>query len=110
MVEEAGDSGAQRVERGAAHRVDVLQAVDRAIPRRARVAGVGPALVIRDERLGLRVIDREALLHGVLAVVVALHERLAGLVVEARPAWRVEPHVIGCLLYTSDAADERSSV
>src|SRR5687767_5076773 len=51
-------------------------------------------LIVRDERAGLTAIDLEALAHRVLAVVVALHERLAGHIVPAGALGRVEFLVI----------------
>src|SRR6185437_9858948 len=50
-------------------------AVDAMVVRRARVARGGPRAVVLDERLGLAMIDREAIAHRRFLVVLALAER-----------------------------------
>src|SRR5689334_4174247 len=63
--------------------LDRAEARDFAILRRARLAARGPAPVVVDERARLRAIHLKPLLHRVLAIVVALDQRLAGHVVLA---------------------------
>src|SRR5689334_22234716 len=60
------------------------QARDLAIARRARRAACRPAPVVVDERARLRAIHLEALSHRLLAIIVALDERLAGRIILAR--------------------------
>ena len=67
----------ERFEHAARDRVDRAEARDRAVLRSVGGAGGGKALIEPDERLGLVVIDLEALEDDLLAVVVALHEVLA---------------------------------
>src|SRR2546421_6430727 len=67
-------------ERSQSARADLLDAAaagDAAVLRRARIARGRPALVVVDERAGLRAIDLEALSHRVRAIVIALDQRRA---------------------------------
>src|SRR5512145_3374780 len=62
--------------------------------------------IVRNERTRLLAIDLEALAHGVLAVVVALHERLAGQIVPAGAfRWIVflVVHAPGCRMHAPAA-------
>src|SRR5207248_2142513 len=84
-------------ERGEDAPLDLLDralARDPAKARRAGLAARGPATVVVDERARLRAIHIEALLHRLLAVVVALDQRLAGHVVLARDLRRIERQVV----------------
>src|SRR5690606_34655756 len=80
------------------------RARDPVIGRRGRVAAFRPSGVVLDEGAGLLVIDRQALANGFLAVVLALDERLAGLVVAALHLGRVEANVVGATTRGMDAA------
>src|SRR5690242_18340823 len=73
----------QRSESAPGDLVHRPEAGDPAVPGRPLGPRGGPLAVVVDERPGLRAIDLEALAHGLLAVVVALHQHLAGLVVAA---------------------------
>src|SRR5262249_57713863 len=59
-----------------ADRVHRTQAVDAPVARRAGIAARRPACVVLDQRLRLRVIDAEPLLHRLLVIVVALDQWL----------------------------------
>src|SRR5712664_46619 len=67
----------ERAEGAPAHLVDLSLAGDLAVLGRAGIAGGRPLAVVVDQRPRLRPVDLEPLLHGLLAVVVALPERLA---------------------------------
>src|SRR5687768_11641737 len=85
-------------QRGKSARGDVLDradARDPAVLRRPRIAGGGPVAVVVHQRPRLRAVDLEALLHRLLAVVLALHERLAGDIVVPFVPRRVESDVVG---------------
>src|SRR5690242_12812750 len=74
-------------ERGEHAPLDLLHgahARDFAIARRAGRAARRPAPIVVDERARLRAVYLEALLHRLLAIIVALDERLAGRIVLAR--------------------------
>src|SRR5260221_14360558 len=76
---------------------DVLHrafAGDFPILRGALVPRGRPLAVVVDQRPGLRPVDLEALLHRLLAVVVAQHQRLAGDVVASLGSGRVELAVV----------------
>src|SRR5690606_14784493 len=88
-------STGQLLEDAIAYRLHRADAVDPHVARRARLAGGGASPVVLDQGLGLGVVDGEAGAHGVLAVVVALHQRFAGDVVAARLARGIELDVIG---------------
>ena len=75
--------------------VDRADAGDLAVLRRLRIARGGPVPVVVDQRPRLRAIDLEALPHRLLAVVVALDQRLAGDVVLALDLRRIELDVVG---------------
>src|SRR5260221_3790482 len=75
--------------------LDRAEAGDPAELRRAGFTRRAPACVVTDERTGLLAVHLEAMPHGFFAVVVALHQRLAGDVVVAFALRRVELHVIG---------------
>src|SRR6266571_1444811 len=84
-------------QRSKSARLDLFEradAGDAAVLRRARVTARGPATVVLDERLRLRAVHLEALLHRLFAVVVALDQRLAALVVPPFDLRRLEFHVI----------------
>src|SRR6266571_3121778 len=84
-------------QRSKSARLDLFEradAGDAAVLRRARVTARGPATVVLDERLRLRAVHLEALLHRLFAVVVALDQRLAALVVPPFDLRRIEFHVI----------------
>src|SRR5690242_1442965 len=85
---------AKRGENPVAHLLHRPEPVDPMVLRRARIARGGPLAVVLDERLGLAMIDREAIPHRLLLVVLALRERLAGHVVAARDLRRLEPQVV----------------
>src|SRR5579875_1599185 len=87
----------QRVECALADFLDGAEPGDLAILRRLQavfLAALRPVAVIRDQRLGLRLIHLEALLHRFFLVVVALDQRLARHVVLAFDLRRIELHVI----------------
>src|SRR2546423_1275257 len=67
---------------------------DLAVLRRLRIARGRPLAVVIDERPRLLAVDLETLSHRVLAVVVALHQRLAGDVVETFSPRRIEFHMV----------------
>jgi hypothetical protein len=71
---------------------------------RVRIPGRGPLRVVRDERLGLLVVDAEAFPDRLLLVVVALDEVLARGVVLARHLRRVVLDVVGAPRGQVDAA------
>src|SRR5258706_14218299 len=76
---------------------DVLHrafAGDFPILRGALVPRGRPLAVVIDQRPGLRPVDLEALLHRLLAVVVAQHKRLPGDVVASHDKGRSELYVI----------------
>src|SRR5258708_18248137 len=75
--------------------LDRAEAGDLAELRRAGFARRAPACVVTDERTGLLAVHLEAMPHRFFAVVVALHQRLAGEVVVAFALARVQLHVIG---------------
>src|SRR5258708_4486485 len=75
--------------------LDRAEAGDLAELRRAGFARRAPACVVTDERTGLLAVHLEAMAHRFFAVVVALHQRLAGEVVVACALGRVELHVLG---------------
>src|SRR4026209_2624243 len=68
---------------------------DPVVLRSRCIARGGPLSVVVDQRPRLSAVDLEALSDRVLAVVVALHKRLDGLVVAALDPRRVELHVVG---------------
>src|SRR4051812_34191670 len=90
------DAGARikRREDLVAHFFDRTEAVDLDVARRARIAASSPVDIIRDERFRLLVVSLDALLHRELVVVGALHERLAGEVVDAGDFRRIEIDVV----------------
>src|SRR5690348_16245362 len=88
-------SASQRRHARVANGFDGAEDVHLAITGRLRIAARLPLRVIGDERLGLRMIDREPLAHRLLAVVRALDQRLAGDVVAAGDPRRIELDVIG---------------
>src|SRR2546421_12595744 len=73
--------------------LDRTEAGDLAVLRRLCIARRCPARVVTDERARLPAVYLEAIAHRLLAVVVALHERLAGRVVLAFDLRRIELHV-----------------
>src|SRR5688500_10477650 len=80
-------------QRGQGARGDVLDAPgagDLAVLRRGRVPGSRPLAVVADQRPGLRPVHLQALPDRLLAVVVALHQRLAGRVIAALAPGRIE--------------------
>src|SRR3990172_6919522 len=84
----------QSADRPVADVLDAALARDPAEFRRLDGIGRGPAAVELLQRPGLRQVDLQSLAHGLLAVVVALHQRLAGHVVLALHLRRVEFHVV----------------
>src|SRR5690606_4176730 len=86
---------AQRRQGALADLLDRADAGDLAHLGRARIAARGPRAVVVGARARLRAVHLEAPAHGLLAVVLALHKRLAGEVVAAFDPGRVELHVIG---------------
>src|SRR3989475_12827648 len=84
-------------QRGESARPDLVHraaAGNLAVLRRARIAGSGPFAVVVHQRPRLRPVYVEPLAHRVLAIVVALVQRLSGLVVAALDLRRIEFHVI----------------
>src|SRR5688500_2165642 len=75
-------------------RFDRAAALDPAIPGSFWVARRRPLAVVVDQRPGLRPVHLEALLYRVLAIVVALHQRLARLVVVSFALGGMELHVV----------------
>src|SRR5690349_11607013 len=73
---------------------DWSHARDLAVFRGAWQARLGPVVVIAEQHFGLVMVDREALLDGFFLVVVALHQRLAGDVVDVGDFRRVELGVV----------------
>ena len=63
-------------------------AIDAAIAGNSRMGG-DVILIKRDQRFGLRVIDPQAIAHGVVTVVGALYQRLAGDIVETLALRRI---------------------
>src|SRR5256886_15943643 len=63
--------------------LDRAQSGDLAVLRRLRIVRRGPACVVTNERAGLLAVHLEAMPHGFFAIVVTLHQRLAGDVVAA---------------------------
>src|SRR5947208_14813507 len=74
----------QRSRHAALDLVDPADTRDSAKARRARITRCRPAAVVIDERARLRAVHLETLPHRLLAVVVALHQRLAGDVILVR--------------------------
>src|SRR5437763_6420098 len=74
--------------------LDRAEAGDLAVLRRAGFVRRGQAPVVTDQRAGLFAIDLEPMAHGFFAVVVALHQRLAGEIVLAFDFRPVEGHVV----------------
>src|SRR5690349_15284172 len=68
--------------------------LDRAAAGNPAVLRAELAPVVVDQRPRLRAVDLEAPAHRVLAVVVALHQRLAGEVVAPFALWRIELDVV----------------
>jgi hypothetical protein len=75
--------------------LDLADAGDLHVSGRGLVPGFGPPGVVLDQRLGLFVVDRQALADGLLPVVVALDQGLSGRVVLSLDLGRVEEDVIG---------------
>src|SRR5262245_45474297 len=73
---------------------DRAASVDLAVLRRGGIFRCGPIGVVAGQRAGLRVIDLEPVAHDVSLVVFALYQRLAGRIVAAVLARRIELHVI----------------
>src|ERR1035441_1778263 len=63
--------------------LDAADAADAPVDRRSGLARLGPALVVRHQRPRLAGVDGQALLHGLLEVVDALDQLVAGRVVPA---------------------------
>src|SRR5207247_3755863 len=87
-------------------------AVNLAVLRRARIAGSGLFAVVVHQRPRLRSVYVEPLAHRVLAIVVALDQRLSVLVVAALDLRRIEFHMIaaprgGMHAPAAHARDER---
>src|SRR2546421_3218605 len=74
--------------------LDLAEAGDLAILGRAGVARCSPASVVIDQRPRLLAIHQEAMLHRLLAIIVALDQRLAGRVILALDTRRIEFHVV----------------
>src|SRR5690606_6795167 len=92
----AGPSSvAQRLERARGDLVHAAQTVDGTVLGRVGRVDAGPVAVVVHQRARLVAVDLQALLDGFFAVVVALHQRLAGQVVLAGDLGRVELHVVG---------------
>src|SRR3972149_2899087 len=75
-------------QRGQGARLDLLHRAEAREPAPARRSGLargGPARVVLDQRPRLGAVPLEPLAHGLLLVVVALHQRLAGRVAAALP-------------------------
>src|SRR2546423_15702879 len=89
-----------RILSGQRSRQAALDLVERADTRdspKARCAPIPrcrPAAVVIDERARLRAVHLETLPHRLLAIVVALHQRLAGHVILVRLPRRIELDVI----------------
>src|SRR5438067_7678929 len=84
----------QRSRHAALDLVERADTRDSAKARRARIARCGPGAVVIDERARLRAVHLEAPPHRLFAIVVALHERLAGDIVLVRLPRRIELHVV----------------
>src|SRR5258706_16250313 len=85
----------QRSEGPSLDLLDATRAGDRAAARRLRIGRSRPLAVVLDERPRLRAVDLEPLANGVLAIVIALHQRLAGKGVASLDLRRIELHVGG---------------
>src|SRR5690606_6713570 len=74
--------------------LDRAEPFDLAICRSRRIIGCGPGLIVVDQRACLLAIHRQAVAYRFLAVVVALHQRLAGHVVGIGDFRRIELDVV----------------
>src|SRR5690606_39352499 len=92
---DAGESLLERIERASGDLLDAAEPRDPAVGRRGGIAAALPGAEVLDQRARLRVVDGQSLAHGLLAVVVALGQRLAGDVVAVGDFRRIEPDVVG---------------
>jgi len=85
-----GQGATQSGEDGVADLLDFADAVYLDVTGCALATGIGPFRVVVDQRLGLVVVDTETLADGCFLVIIALDQRLAGLVILALFLRRIE--------------------
>ena len=88
-------SGRERCDNVRAHTLDIADAVDAHKLRRTVSPCICEAAEVRNQRLGLFVIDLETLLHHLFPVILALDQILSREVVFSRPGGRIELDVVG---------------